>query len=158
MVISVDFDGTCVTHEYPKVGKDIGAEIVLKALTKAGHDIICTTMRSQMDKDNWNVDTVSEAKKWFSGNDIKLYGFNENPSQAEWSDSRKIYANTYIDDQFLGCPLSYNKSYSKRAFVDWYRVCIYLEIQGLLSHDESERVMEEIVKKYPNIYNNLTHN
>lgn len=25
MIIAVDFDGTCVTHEFPKVGKDIGA-------------------------------------------------------------------------------------------------------------------------------------
>jgi hypothetical protein len=29
IVIAVDFDGTCVTHEYPKVGRDIGAESVL---------------------------------------------------------------------------------------------------------------------------------
>ena len=25
MIIAVDFDGTCVTHEYPNVGKNIGA-------------------------------------------------------------------------------------------------------------------------------------
>jgi len=25
MEICIDFDGTCVTHEFPKVGKDIGA-------------------------------------------------------------------------------------------------------------------------------------
>ena len=25
MIIAIDFDGTCVTHEYPKIGKDIGA-------------------------------------------------------------------------------------------------------------------------------------
>jgi hypothetical protein len=24
-IIAVDFDGTCVTHEYPSIGKDIGA-------------------------------------------------------------------------------------------------------------------------------------
>ena len=36
-IIAVDFDGTCVTHEYPKVGRDIGAAAVLKDLVAAGH-------------------------------------------------------------------------------------------------------------------------
>ena len=30
MDIIIDFDGTCVTHEFPNIGKDIGAEKVLK--------------------------------------------------------------------------------------------------------------------------------
>ena len=33
MEICIDFDGTCVTHEYPKVGKQIGAVSVLKELS-----------------------------------------------------------------------------------------------------------------------------
>ena len=45
MYIAVDFDGTCVTHEYPKVGKDIGAAPVLKKLIKEGHQLILHTMR-----------------------------------------------------------------------------------------------------------------
>lgn len=36
MDICIDFDGTCVTHEFPKVGKNIGAEIVLKELVGNG--------------------------------------------------------------------------------------------------------------------------
>lgn len=32
MDIVIDFDGTCVTHEFPLVGKDIGAVPVLKKL------------------------------------------------------------------------------------------------------------------------------
>ena len=32
MVIGIDFDGTCVTHEFPFVGIDIGAVPVLKEL------------------------------------------------------------------------------------------------------------------------------
>ena len=52
MVIAVDFDGTCVTHEFPKVGKDIGAVPVLKKLVEKGHQIILHTMRSHPDKDN----------------------------------------------------------------------------------------------------------
>ena len=45
MVIAVDFDGTCVTHDYPAVGKEIGAVPVLKALVQAGHKLILFTMR-----------------------------------------------------------------------------------------------------------------
>lgn len=37
MIIAVDFDGTCVTHEFPRVGEEIGAAEVLKELTDKGH-------------------------------------------------------------------------------------------------------------------------
>ena len=46
MKIGIDFDGTCVTHEYPKIGKDIGAVPVLKELVEKGHKLILNTMRS----------------------------------------------------------------------------------------------------------------
>lgn len=46
MIIAVDFDGTCVTHEFPRVGAEIGAAEVLKELTDKGHKIILFTMRS----------------------------------------------------------------------------------------------------------------
>ena len=34
MTFAVDFDGTVVTHNYPEVGKNVGAEIVLKKLAE----------------------------------------------------------------------------------------------------------------------------
>ena len=37
MILAVDFDGTCVTHEFPEVGRDIGAVPVLKELVEKGH-------------------------------------------------------------------------------------------------------------------------
>jgi len=37
MVIAIDFDGTCVTHDFPKVGKDIGAVPVLRELVENGY-------------------------------------------------------------------------------------------------------------------------
>ena len=46
MTINIDFDGTCVTHEFPSVGKSIGAEKVLKRLVDNGHQLILFTMRS----------------------------------------------------------------------------------------------------------------
>jgi hypothetical protein len=46
MDICIDFDGTCVTHEFPEVGKDIGAVPVLRKLVEQGHNLILFTMRS----------------------------------------------------------------------------------------------------------------
>lgn len=46
LTIAVDFDGTCVTHEYPKIGQEIGATEVLREIANAGHRIILWTIRS----------------------------------------------------------------------------------------------------------------
>lgn len=81
MIIAVDFNGTCVTHEFPKVGKDIGAVSILKELIEKGHKIILYTMRSHPDKNNQNKalsgeiilnDTLQDAIDWFKENEIPL--------------------------------------------------------------------------------------
>ena len=46
MIICVDFDGTCVTHDYPRIGSEIGAIPVLKKLVEKGHQLILWTIRS----------------------------------------------------------------------------------------------------------------
>ena len=118
MYIAVDFDGTCVTHEYPRVGKDIGAVPVLKKLTDSGHQLILNTMRSGKE--------LADAVQWFADNDIPLFGVNENPTQKSWTSSPKVYANIYIDDAALGCPTILNPAVSIRPFVDWTAVEYYL--------------------------------
>ncbi len=111
-IIAVDFDGTCVTHEYPKVGRDIGAAKVLKEMSDAGHRIILFTMRSGKE--------LEDAVKWFTDNDIPLFGVNINPEQHKWTSSPKPYAHIYIDDAALGCPLIYEGN--DRPYVDWIKV------------------------------------
>ena len=111
LYIGIDFDGTCVTHEYPRVGKDIGAVPVLKKLTDSGHLLILNTMRSGKELD--------DAAQWFIDNDIPLYGVNENPSQKSWTSSPKVYAHLYIDDAALGCLLKMDNAVSDRPFVNW---------------------------------------
>lgn len=122
-IIAVDFDGTCVKHRYPYVGEDIGAAPVLKKLVNAGHKIILLTMR--------DCGTVlRDALAWFKKNDIPLYGINMNPAQ-NWSDSRKVFAHYYIDDQNIGCPVKMEDNGSSAYYVDWEAVDKLLEEKGL---------------------------
>lgn len=127
MIIAVDFDGTCVTHEFPKIGHDIGAIPVLKELAEMGHQLILFTMRSDSYKpakdptDRMRYETyLTDAVNWFKENDIPLYGVQSNPSQKEWTTSPKCYAQIYIDDAALGCPLVHGLH--ERPFVDWVKV------------------------------------
>ncbi len=101
MEICIDFDGTCTTHEFPKVGKDIGATPVLKELVENGHQLSLFTMRSNGTNGNFLDDAVN----WFKNNGIKLYGIQYNPTQKDWTNSNKAYGQLYIDDAALGCPV-----------------------------------------------------
>lgn len=124
MEIAVDFDGTCVTHDYPRVGKDTGAIPVLKALVQKGHKLILWTMRSGIG--------LEAAVNWFKENDIPLYGIQINPGQQSWTSSPKAYAQLYIDDAALGCYLKEDKDLSDRPFVDWPSVEVALKEKGLI--------------------------
>lgn len=134
MIIAIDFDGTCVYHDFPRVGKDIGAIPVLKKLVDNGHQLILFTMRSHNDRGNEQKrDVLQDAIDWFNKHDIPLYGVNENPSQYNWTSSPKPYANIYIDDVALGVPLKYDENrFYDRPYVDWERVENYLKQIGAI--------------------------
>lgn len=127
LIIAVDFDGTCVSHEFPRVGNEIGAPPVLRALVKAGHKLILFTMRSDVDEPTAedpeiyleSGDFLNQAVKWFEKHEIPLYGIQTNPTQATWTKSPKAYAQMYIDDAALGVPLKFDENVSSRPFVDW---------------------------------------
>ncbi|MBQ2023535.1 MAG: hypothetical protein IIW50_03140 [Alistipes sp.] len=122
-VIAIDFDGTCVTHDYPYMGSDIGAVPVLKELADAGYRLVLHTMRSgKLEK---------EAVQWFKKNDIPLFGINSNPEQKSWTASPKVYADLYIDDAALGVPLTTSQT-SVRPYVDWVKVREWLVNEGYL--------------------------
>ena len=128
MIIAVDVDGTCVTHAFPDLGKEIGAAPVLKELSDAGHRLVLWTMRSdKIDCDTSSDGTLhpngglylTQAVEWFQSNEIALYGVNQNPDQGSWTHSPKAYAHVYIDDAALGAPLVYDPLICERPFVDW---------------------------------------
>lgn len=140
-IIAIDFDGTCLTHEYDKndpkkIGEDIGAVPVIERLIAEGHKILLYTMRSD--------EHLESAVQWFNDHDIPLWGVNYNKTQTRWTSSRKIYAHCYIDDAALGnFYLTQEKIIindaegiihePKRPYVNWPLVEESLEQQGFLT-------------------------
>ena len=124
MIIAVDFDGTCVEHDYPAVGMEVeGAVETLRALQSKGHRLILFTMRSGM--------KLEAAVKWFKDRKIELWAINKNPEQAEWTESPKVYADIYIDDSALGCPIMFIDGV-RRPVVCWAKVRQKLEYDRIL--------------------------
>lgn len=114
IIIAIDFDGTCVSHAYPKVGKSIGAEPVLKKFVEDGAKLILWTVRTNKQ--------LEDAQDWFEDNGIELWAVNKNPTQSGWSASPKAHANIYIDDLALGVPLAKTDDSDKKPHVDWSNI------------------------------------
>ena len=141
MDIIIDFDGTCVTHEFPNIGKDIGAEKVLKKLIQKGHRLILFTMRCNhtfipnshqpdiiVEPGNYLTDAVN----WFKERDIPLFGIQKHPNQTGWTSSPKAYGHLIIDDIALGCPVKFDRNISDKPFIDWVRIEGMLTNNGIL--------------------------
>jgi len=95
--IAVDFDGTIVEHEYPKIGKEkLFAFRTLKELEKQGVRLILWTFRTGKE--------LEEAVEYCRNNGIEFYAVNRNyPEEVvDETVSRKIDADIYIDDKNLG--------------------------------------------------------
>lgn len=161
MVINIDFDGTVVTHSFPQIGVNIGAEIVLKELVKNNHQLILFTMRCDHDFDPTTnqPDIVAErgpylthAVNWFLEHDIHLYGVQRNPSQDEWTSSPKSYAHLMIDDSALGCPLLKIPDISSRPFVNWIDTTYLIFDKGLLTKQQRDKCFNDIEQFFLNTY------
>lgn len=95
--IAVDFDGTIVEHEYPKIGKEkLFAFRTLKELEKQGVMLILWTFRTGKE--------LEEAVEYCRDNGLEFYAVNKNyPEEVvDETVSRKIDADIYIDDKNLG--------------------------------------------------------
>lgn len=140
MFIAVDFDGTIVKHMYPKIGDPVPFAIeCLKELEDNGHELILFTMRSDRH--------LIEATQYCMDNGLKLTGgINTNKTQREWTHSPKAYAQIYIDDAALGCPLIYEPL--ERPYVDWLEVHRFFSSRSLI---RVEWNYEELTKKLGSI-------
>ena len=95
--IAVDFDGTIVEHEYPKIGKEkLFAFRTLRELEKKGASLILWTFRTGKE--------LEEAIEYCRQNGIEFYAVNKNyPEEImDESVSRKIDADIFIDDKNIG--------------------------------------------------------
>ncbi len=160
--INVDFDGTLTSHEFPEVGKEIGAAPVLKTLAANGHQLILFTMRCDFNgteklngsPTDCNVprEYLQDAVDWFDKHGIPLYGIQANPTQKSWTTSPKSYAEYMIDDSAVGTPMMFVSGFSERIFVDWLKMTRLLRDNNLITDVDESRIAIELFKKYPHLY------
>lgn len=98
MTIAIDFDGTIVTHKYPKIGKKIPFAIeAVKQLKADGHKLILWTYRAGS--------MLQKAVDYCTNEGLVFDAINENYSGETLNEnrvSRKIIADVYIDDRNIG--------------------------------------------------------
>lgn len=99
MIIAVDFDGTIVTHEYPKIGRPIPFAIqTLKKLQEERHRIILWSVREG--------ELLEEAVRYCKEKGLEFYAINSNyPEEQVMTETlraRKLTADLFIDDRNLG--------------------------------------------------------
>ena len=99
MIIAVDFDGTIVTHEYPKIGKPIPFAIdTLIRLQEERHRIILWTAREGK--------LLEDAVEYCKKKGLELYAVNSNyPEEQVLTEAlkpRKLTVDLFIDDRNLG--------------------------------------------------------
>ncbi len=98
MIIAVDFDGTIVTHEYPKIGKELPFAIdSLKRLQQnPENQLVLWSVREGKE--------LEEAVEFCRERGLEFYAVNSNypEESAEHSEPRKLKVDLFIDDRNLG--------------------------------------------------------
>lgn len=99
MVIAVDFDGTIVQHQYPKIGPEIPfATETLRMLINDGHQLILWSVREGH--------LLKEAVDWCRERGVEFYAVNKDFYEEDESKnkvfSRKLKADLFIDDRNIG--------------------------------------------------------
>lgn len=106
LTIAVDFDGTIVENAFPNIGKPrlFAFETLLK-LQEEGHRLILWTYR--------HAERLDEAVEFCRKNGIEFYAINKSfpEEQFDYSASRKILADIYIDDRNIGGVLGWGEVY-----------------------------------------------
>lgn len=112
--IAINFDNTIIYE-----GQEVPHSIrVIKQLINNNHYLILNTTRYGT--------KLGEAINYLYSNGIEFNEINDNEYQHNWTRSRKIYADIYIDFNSLNIPTVDNK------YVDWLEVEKLLKIKGLI--------------------------
>lgn len=108
LTIAIDFDGTIVEDDYPKIGKPkLFAFETLKKLQEKGHRLILWTYRYGKQLD--------EAIHFCKENGIVFYAVNKSFPEENFDPkySRKINADLFIDDRNIGGLIGWGEIYQK---------------------------------------------
>ncbi|NND62396.1 MAG: hydrolase [Flavobacteriaceae bacterium] len=108
ITIAVDFDGTIVEDEYPRIGKpQLFAFETMKKLQEKGHRLILWTYR--------NGNELKEAVEFCKENGIHFYAVNKSFPEEQYDSkySRKINADIFIDDRNIGGLVGWGEIYQK---------------------------------------------
>lgn len=109
-IIAVDFDGTIVEHRFPEIGKECPSALMCLRQWKAeGVKLILWTMRSGVH--------LVEAVEWCRQRGLTFSAINHGINDTAWTTSNKAYADVYIDDMAIGCPMI-----DFCRMVDWSKV------------------------------------
>jgi hydroxymethylpyrimidine pyrophosphatase-like HAD family hydrolase len=107
-ILAIDFDGTIVEDNYPKIGKPkIFAFETLKKLQQNGFTLILWTYRSGK--------RLNEAIEFCRENGIEFYAVNKSYPDEVYTEnmSRKINADVFIDDRNVGGFLGWGEIYQE---------------------------------------------
>ena len=99
MNIAIDFDGTVVEHEYPKIGREIPFAVeTLKMLIRDRHNLILWSCREG--------ELLDDAVEWCRKRGIEFYAVNrdypEETKEGNQVYSRKLKVDLFIDDRNVG--------------------------------------------------------
>jgi len=109
--ICIDFDNTIIKYNQDIFEPVPGAFKSILELKNKGYKLILYTLRSRK--------KINIILKYLKDNGIIFDAVNYNAEQSKWTDSIKIYADYYIDDKAIGCPLIYKDN---NKYVDWKQV------------------------------------
>ncbi len=107
-IIAIDFDGTIVEDNYPKIGKPkLFAFQTLKKLQEDGHRLVLWTYRSG--------ERLMEAIDYCEENEIIFDSINSSFNGESFdinTQSRKIHADIFIDDRNVGGFVGWGEIYT----------------------------------------------
>lgn len=97
LIFAIDFDGVLCENAFPEIGEE-KKEVVeaVRELGRQGHSLILWTCRRD--------DRLAEAVEWCEARGLEWEAINANiPSNIQQyrGDTRKVYADYYIDDKAL---------------------------------------------------------
>jgi len=98
MLIAVDFDGTIVQHEYPRIGKELpfAIETLKRLQSEFQHQLVLWTVRDGKQ--------LEEAVEFCRVRGLEFYAINASYPEETYQEgmSRKVNADLFIDDRSLG--------------------------------------------------------